>query len=332
MLQDKYINKIYYHNSNGNIDPIFNSLECLQKIEYMLYRNCEYPIYKLFLDDINPIFKKNIISGKGTIYCKKMFNKKEYFQIKKLNFYQKDCVDFLIIQLSKAPVIINTCFDMLPCYHWFYEETGEKYSQSHYCMLLGADNTNYFFVEDPILLREENNHRLKENPEISFISKEIMNEALLKRANFSIIYSINIPKTISTETNNIIKEVYEVYNTIKPYAKDEYITYFGRMALVQLISYLKNHNEFIDIMSAIQWQIHVIMSRHFLFQLYFEAEANDISKVFSKAKERWEVLQNLFIMQNIKGIYSDTRNTIRVINDILLQEDELIKECLYKMI
>lgn len=317
-----YINKIHY-TKDGKIDKIYNSLTCIEKIEYLLLNNRKYKFHDIFCNNFNLTYVRH--HDNCSIYCS---SKKKSPQF--ITFYKEEekinIPQFLSNKLKTKPIPFSTRFDLLPSYYWYYEETGKINSSGHICLLVGESNNFYYFLEDPTLLYERKNQRLSENADISIIKKNILHRAFQEKAEF---YDFKINNELFSKVidiTNIGREIiHEYYDGIVS-NNEEDIIYSGRIAIEQLIQYFNKNFEFKEILAAVQWQIHLIASRLFLFRLHYEDEKNDISQYFKSAEKEWLIFKTTIMKSNTSGKSLQNKNVQKILYRILDAEDQLMEE------
>ena len=147
----KVIERNYYNDEKGEMSLLYKSLVCNEKIEYILLNDYKY-LYNYFCNDINIEFiNKN---GNGFISITNLEKRETFYNEKIINLSLENSIEFLEENLRKGQFIaIQTRFDMLPDYYWFYEERGEVYSSGHWFLAVGIDEQYLYYIEDPAVLK-----------------------------------------------------------------------------------------------------------------------------------------------------------------------------------
>lgn len=213
----------------------------------------------------------------------------------------KDSIEFLEENLRKGQfVAIQTRFDMLPDYHWFYEEKGEEYSSGHWFLAVGIDERYIYYIEDPVLLKKVN--RFEYNKQIFMLNKKDFHKALEYKRNFKVYVRKPIDNGFRIDIMPRIRKMVERYYNSEIYEYAGGKAYFGQIAYKEIIKYFDKNDKFSDIAAATEWKIHIIGARHYILKQCFNdvfSDRNDIMEQLKDLTEEWTILKGIIIKQSI---------------------------------
>lgn len=294
----KVIERNYYNDEKGEMSLLYKSLVCNEKIEYILLNDYKY-LYNYFCDDINIEFiNKN---GNGFISITNLEKRETFYNEKIINLSLENSIEFLEENLRKGQFIaIQTRFDMLPDYYWFYEERGEVYSSGHWFLAVGIDEQYLYYIEDPAVLK--NVKRLEYNEQIFMLNKKEFYKALEFKRNFKIYIRKQVDNGYKIDIIPRIKEMVKRYYSSERKEYTEGKTYFGQIAYKEIIKYFDKNDMFSDMAAATEWKIHIIGARHYILKKCFNdlfPYRNDILEQLDDLTMEWTILKGIIMKQSI---------------------------------
>jgi hypothetical protein len=224
-------------------------------------------------------------------------------------------------------------FNLLTPYAWHWDNI-DRSRNTHYCFLVGYDDNDYYFVEDPTMIKKEYFVPLENNPTIGRISKEEMLKALRMFCEIMVV-DVNQKKLYNiNKFKEITKQIVKNYNH-KSFSYDYGTVYIGREALCKIIEYIYT-NKFESIKNYLEnnyFFIHLLYSRRLIYKWCLEdveSEYNreysiEIYKSIQESVNTLQTLRNLIIKHNIKPFKTFNQITNKWVKRLMKNEDILIE-------
>lgn len=321
-MSNDFLELNYYFDQNGEREKLVNVLsDCETQCAYLLIKNkYKYDInnyYDIFLEDISfNIREKNDVLEEFTVAMriKEIFslinNDKVgidgYFELEKL--LDRD-----------EMVIVATVSQWMP-FSKFYDKSfvPDNYKEGHAFLIIGHDEKNFYYVENPDLLNNGGFTKYENNQEIGVLPKEILKEAskhccICKTIEIDFKAIDNCSKISEKALCNSISNFYK--ENIKNGKEN---SYYGRGALERLKEYCIKENLRLDddaptkdrnLYTYFDWKIWSIKNRRNILKGFIENEGNfplnnELINALNKTVEEWESLfrilgKNHFTERNI---------------------------------
>ncbi|MEK5164495.1 hypothetical protein NYE69_19435 [Paenibacillus sp. FSL R5-0527] len=148
----------------------------------------------------------------------------------------------------KDYLLLRTAENKLPFLRRFAPEAinDESYNPGHLLLLLWHDESNLYFVENPLNLCPERFTAFYANPEVGIISKKEMIEAL---GHFSEVFTVRIHPHLLNKVGksplNVLSHYTEHYETVT--FEDGVQFYYNRQALRKLVQLCKEESLYLNL-------------------------------------------------------------------------------------
>ncbi len=323
------LEKNYFYNGNKPHNNLISSLDCLEKVLYHALSehipDCKYA----FCNDIN----LNICQ------CHKLYNyypnrldlNTDLFKIESYCPEPEKSLTLLEQLIDSGTLVaINTMFDILPPYTWYMQEDKRGKSNTHFCTIIGYDENNYFFVDDPSMLVDERLIRYNNNPTIGLIKKNTLKTAFNE---YCQIITVKVNKGCLPYINkfDVIKsQVIDNYNS-KSCFYDDTIVILGRNALEKLTTDVYDDAILSTIVSNFYW-VHLMYSRRILFKECIKDISDNNTNInlilmnLDKSISEWKAVYRIIATHVYKRQYSNLPYILsKRIEKIINIEDSLIE-------
>lgn len=307
---------------NGDMDPIYLAIDCLEQPEYMLTKKYNVDASKIFTDDINFCYiidkQDNLHSvvRNFLIAIDKIFTLNE-IRTSDDNFFKaiRDTID------NDDIVIFKTMFDLVYPYCW-YNEKSDGTHDMHCSTIIDYDSKYYYFIDSPYVLTNHNQSYIN-NKQVSMMEHEKLHTALKK---LCILYAPKFNKNAYDEIislNDLVKAMILNYRTPQITENEDRIMFSGELAYTKFLNSLKNDDYYklYDSSLADFFPIHLILSRRILLKQQLEINQYNLNSIeyLEKSIKAFDDFKILLIKNNLKPI-DDFRK-------LLVDQFEYIIEC-----
>lgn len=319
--------KRYFINSDGTPDKLIISIDCYQKILY--HALCDYSIdYKYaFCDDINLLIEQN---DELRFDINTLNLNASLFDVRKYTPNPSEALP-LVEKLIDTGTIVAVCtmFDMLPPYAWYKQEDKIGKSNTHFFMIIGYDDKNYYFVDDPGMLVGERMIKYNNNPSVGVLDKSLLLSALQE---YCLIITVDVIESMFSYLNffDIVKnKIVENYYVSNSRIRENNI--IGRQALELLNKSVTISKSTVSIISKDYYWIHLMHSRRSIFKWCLEGLVNEyentslVLEYLDEDITNWKMLYGV-VSRHVYKPHPEIENTINNrVNNIINIEDKLIE-------
>lgn len=280
--------KKYFAESDGKYEDVYFSLDCYDKILYQAIHEYTDDCKRIFCNDIN----MGIILDPFVCYPVDLRIKDELFRVERFMPEEKEALSILENLVESGSVVgLCTMFDKLPPYCWYGQEDKVGKSNTHFSMIIGFDKENYYYVDDPSMLRPDAK-MLAENHTVGIIEKKYLREALKEYC-----------QILTVEVNDELLKEYDKFDLVKEKIVENYHkemlfdgkkVFLGRNALTKFAEILKEDEYFEMIVSNFFW-IYLMARKRKLFGQCLQEKNNksngrEICKIIDQSCKEWEML------------------------------------------
>lgn len=330
MVNQEWLQKKYYKDENGNIDPICHALDCFEQVEYQVLKKYKYNYWTAFCNSITLTYVErqnrhiiclDNIEVKNDLFKVKVYkdNIPSYFQIIKENLDSGLIVGF------------ETMFDLLLPYAWYSENAIGEHN-GHMGIIVSYNDMYYYVVDNPDVLVKERAIIYKENSDIILIPHDMLHTAFEV---WCVLATIEVREEVlgyPFSSISILKQIVENYYKNTIWKNENEVIYKGRIALERIYENLISNN-YIYLMKEFfkdHWNLHLIMSRHIIllncllldeaFNHYYNAKI--IIKKLRLCIEAWEKLKTIVFKNHMKPISNLREHLQSALLETIFAEDE----------
>lgn len=306
----KRMQKIYYSENKGNHKDLYFSVDCYDKILYLALHEYVEDSKVIFCNDIN----LGLIKKPFSCYPIDLRLKDEIFSVKKFMPEYKDSLAFLE-DLVDTGIAVGVCtmFDKLPPYVWYGQEDKIGKSNTHFSLIIGYDKENFYFVDDPSMLKSDSD-KLPNNPTVAILKRKHLQKAFEEYCQILTV-SINKDKLKNADRFLVIKDAIIKNYYIEKVWKTDNIS-IGRKALLNLSELLQDDYVFDTVASNFYW-IYLMARRRELFgqclkEKKWKGSVNNVQKLIDQSCKEWEMLyyrERAFVCGS--GSVSQTRQKLQ---------------------
>ncbi len=321
----KRMQKIYFSESKGNHEEIYFSVDCYDKILYHALHEYVGDCKVIFCNDIN----LGLIKNPFLCYPNDLRLNEEIFSVKKYMPEFKDSFS-LLENLIDTGVTVGVCtmFDRLPSYEWYGLEDKRGKSNTHFSLVIGYDKENYYFVDDPCMLKPDA-ERLPSNSTVAILKKQHLQKAFEEYCQILTV-GINTDKLENADKFFKIKDaIVENYYKEKVWETDN--VSIGRKALLNLLELLQDDQFFDMIVSNFYWTYLMARKRELfgrcLVEKSWKENVNNVQRIINQSCKEWEMLHSrirAFVCGSGTAIQTKEK-MIKRIEEIIEVEDRMIE-------
>lgn len=347
-MSNDFLERNYYYNEIGEREEIVNILsDCESQCAYLLIRNkykCDIEnYYDIFLEDISFNLKMSTIGEFNELSVARRI--KEIFTL--VDYKQTGIDGFNEIEKlldNDEMVIIGTVIQWMP-FSKFYEPefNAVNYKGNHTFLIIGYDEENFFFVENPDLIRKSGFVEYKKK-DIGVLKKEILKTAAEYCCTCKTI-NVNLE---NVKNCNVISEKAMEYS-VNGFNRsneitDNCVTYYGKNALNELINCCKKGSIDLctiaptkdrDMYTYLDWKIWSIKNRRNMLRGYLIHEnyaKEDTVSSISEVVDMWEKFFRILGKNFFAGNTLLDQRYINILEELIKVEEKVtcrIKEYLY---
>lgn len=339
---NKYLDRYYHIDKDGNLDFICLSIDCWEQMKYQALRN-----YNINFIDYNYIFCDNI-------NLEFRINNENYSINKISNYLNKDLYSIKKYKENKNPLILikeildngdfvalRTMFNTLPPYNWFYETPNIKHS-NHFCSIIGYKLDEFYIGESQFLINQEYCKKYSRNKNITILNgKDLLNSLKCH----SDIRTIRINSNYLNKINKLhyLLEIIikDFYNDSKFIENKYNYKYIGKRALYEIKNTIEKNDKNIfeiDFFKS-HFDAHIISSRHKLLYNCLKNDNEysnmlDIDYILNKILEAAKIWENLklIILKNTINPIKNFKRDIIICLDKIIETEKILFKCLLNII
>ncbi len=343
-IMNRWLNSNYYIGSDGTIDPIVDSLgDCVVQASYIIGKN-KYDMDNFFVAYLNEStltiqFDENgAFNGFGTIeniFERGSFRINRYYDT---NERTAEKVSELLAE-DIIPIIypIIERFPFAELYDPNYDKQVRK--SHHVFIIVGEDDENFFFVDNPAVIVYSNFTSYEHNSEIGVISKKEFSESA--KYCCDIMFIEHYPELIRDDIRrwklSFLRSHDHYYN--ESTLEDDKITYYGKEAVIKLRGIFDSEQLLFsddapthdrDMMTYFRWRIWNVRGRRMLQREYlkrFYSENEEIRKVMMQALDNsllyWDLLNKSMYKDSLNGMTVIGKRYLSLIDKIADAEDNM---------
>ncbi len=342
-MNNKWLGFNYYKDELGRFDPIVDSLsDCIVQSAYLIGKN-KFNIsdfYVLFLNEttVKIVASNDKIISLGTI--ENVYDK-NFFDVFVLSENGKNSSAIISERLKNGKIsIVYPIIERFP-FEELYDPQYKamKRRAEHVFLIVGEDEENYYFVDNPAVIVTEKFSPFEGNPQVGLLNKKFFDSVT---SDFCEILSPHFYLQKFEDVKAKWKDaVYLSYNNYfkQCVIEGNHTTYYGQEALKRLVELFESdkmnfsqeapsHDR--DLITYFRWRIWHIKGRRFLQKYtlkYFDQEESENKDRLIKALEGswiyWDLLN--------KNMYKDFLNKkqiagkkyVPLINKIIDKENNM---------
>ncbi len=315
----------FYLNEKGEVDPIFNYLGCLSKIEFYYLKAKKHAYFNYFCNDISFIFEEN---DKGiSIYSNTLSNNINAFEYTTSECSSDEIVKYIDQSLNNDGfALVSTKFDEIPAYLW-YKEDSYVGADGHIVFINHQDDNYYYFVDSDRILSPKRNLKYPYNKQINMMPKKHLLNACQKKA---IYYKVTFNES------NIIDNVnlkYKLQMIIKNFREPSSLNFRGRYAYEHFLLSLKNNSvKFMITLNHLEWNFQIIAGRRYILMKCLENsnissyQLTALLESLTKSNNIWEQIKMLIIKHSTKEISDLQARLYNLVKQAYDTDNLIIKE------
>ena len=335
-----YIHQFYYMSENNERDPVVNILsDCVEQCSYLILKN-KYGIednsFKILLNELTFY----VFDSKSNIDIMVSGNHYDLFNIK-ISPYQKMDAYYEVIRELKEDnmVILFTIKEMLP-FSVFYSENfivPDNYQPFHVILIIGQDDENFFFIENPDILEKSRTQFYENNKQVGMIRKDLLKKLSEYYCGYATI-SINETNIINIKEFDYVDDA--LNRSISNFYKENVIEdgttyYYGINALKKLINVCNEGNISLKSMSPtndrnmlayFDWKIWCIKNRRkYMYNYLLTQDCSEkLKEELYNSTKYWETLYRIMVKKCEKNLYMLDNSYIPYFNPIINTEERII--------
>lgn len=334
----------YYINENGDIDQLVDSMgDCILQSIYLIERKVlnKPDFYIAFLNEITMILGETKHGDFIRINnIENVMNKSLFELIMHSGINEKAPEKITEIINSGSAAIMHVIIERFP----FAQQYDPKYLKSeirseHAFLIVHEDEENYYFVDNPAIVRRENFTTYEKNPQIGILSKK---DFSLYTKDYCDVYEVKF--NIERINDAIINWKSAYFNSYVNYYKPEETlkskrNLYGKLALNELRKVFEEERFTLDdlaptndrdMMKYFLWRIWILKGRRMLQKFYLDSlnERNGnkyssladalLNDIKSWEKFSQELVKNDIHRKNVLG-----KQYLPLIDGIIECEDKL---------
>lgn len=340
----KWLKADYFRKSTGEANIVVDSLsDCIVQSLYLIGKN-QYNFQnfnELFLNEttLRVVFKGDELVSLGTV---ENVYEKGFFDVILLSDNKSTASSIISNELKdEKMVIVNPIIERFPFSEFYdpaYKESRRR--SEHVFLIIGEDNENYYFVDNPDIVIKERFVPYKINPQVGVLNKDLF--STITDDICDVLSPVFYPDIIAQFNNKWVDVFHSSYvNYEKKYEEDKNETvFYGRQALAKLSEYFKSDNMQFDkeapthdrnLITYFRWRIWNIKGRRSL-QSFFLKEHEDILNkdalimALDNSWKHWDVLNMCMYKDFLTGKKVTGNKYISLIESLTAAEDSLHNE------
>lgn len=332
-----------------DIDPLFQSLDCLEQSVYFSITDKMPQNADIFFDDVNIRLCRRYKDGgfellrnkrnEGSVWFKRLISiRNKDIDLNADSDINPDLNSNIDIdtntdtntELENAiekelsygnPVTFWTDFSCLKPYCWYEPSSLHKHT-NHYSTIIWYDNKDYYIADSPYVFEPQRTRYLCENKTIIKIRKSILNKCIASDGqafcidiNKSFVQKINIDELLTSILNN--------YRDSNEHKCNTGTYYIGKKALAKFLKVMKSESLYEKIKPVAvdtYWWIHLIMSQHMLLKNILESR-NIIISELDDCILAWEKYKYIVFKNELSANENIRSGVIRQVKAIIVRED-----------
>lgn len=340
-MSKNWLKANYFRNSSGGIDTTVDSLcDCLSQASYVIGKQ-KFGIpdfYRAYLNEttIKLKLRNDELLYLGTIDG--VWNK-DMIGIYLHNEEATPSEKVSGILKNGEPAVIHPIVERLPFQELYDPDyTESKPKSEHFFSIIGEDDENLFFVDNPAIINMDKFIPYRENSEVGIISKKVFDKALEDFCEVGeFVYDLDKMNAASEHCEDVFRLSYDNYNK-KAQIDDEY-TFYGAEAIEKLAELFKKGNMYFsqdapthdrDLMKYFLWKIWHIKGRRNLQAQYLRENYGSDNIAVSKLEnaladsvKNWELLNNNLYKDFLKGKERMDYKYVQITDRILSAENRM---------
>ena len=320
---------------DGSPDELYHSIDCLEKIFYHALCDFEHVDKKYaFCDDIN-IRTHRSESGFGVDLNKLRLNDSLFIKTE-FKPSPQDAFDIIEEFIDKGHIVaICTMFDRLKPYSWYQHPDKIDVSNTHFCLIVGYDEHNVYFVDDPSMLVQERLIKHQSNPTIGVIDKKSLIEAFSEYC-MILTVQINQPELSHIDKfDAVLNSIKENYRNCSVKNKNGTHTITGRNALMAISMFARNPASF-EFAAKNFFPVYLFARKREIFKLCLLDKINDYSyaedtiSILEENIAAWKGLHLLFCKHDVSA-YDNIRMRAKQQFECIIDSEDALMDSIAQM-
>lgn len=343
---NKWLDKHFYNNNSGQLDSIVDSLgNCVDQAAYVILKNqyCIPNIGAAFLNEstigvnIDENRKLSSLYSIDNIVNKKLYSL--YYTLIDSGDPVKT-VSYLLNE-GNIPIIMPIIERFRFSEHYDPSYTVKERRCYHAFVIVGEDEKNFFFADNPAIIIPSRFVPYEKNPEIGIIEKKEFSDAASDCCDIiDVKFHLNVIKKEIENWKKSFELSFDNYR-LRDHFDDGIIWYYGRNAMFKLKELFESESMKFhelaptkdrDLMTYFSWKIWIIsgrrvMQRDFLLNNNSSVKsADDLIAALNDTIKYWNLLKKAMFKDYVNGAEIIGKKYIPIFSKLIDFEDKLNEE------